>query len=239
METTLTQTQTGRVAFYLLLSIVLTLLLYFVVPYGRLIGYPLVLLSTLAHELGHGLAAVLVGGEFVEFQMHDNGAGVAVTRSSNALQRAAVLAGGLVGPAVVAALGFRFGRQETAAKNTLFVIGVFLMITNIWVVRNLFGFFFVFAASGLCMFIASRASAKVCQFTVLFVSTQLALSVFSRADYLFTERADLGGGSVMLSDVAQMADVLILPYWFWGIVCGGISLSVLYFGIRASLSMDR
>src|SRR5690606_32428044 len=44
-------------------SIVLTVALY-LVPFGQLIGYPLVLLSTLVHEVGHGLAAVLVGGTF-------------------------------------------------------------------------------------------------------------------------------------------------------------------------------
>ncbi|MGB0645564.1 MAG: M50 family metallopeptidase [Bradymonadia bacterium] len=228
--------QANRVAQYLLVSIVITLLLYFVIPYGRLIGYPLVLLSTLAHEMGHGIAAVLVGGQFLEFTMHDNGSGVAVTAATpHPLQRAAVLAGGLIGPAVVAGLGFRLGRREKAAKTTLMIMGIFLFAANIWVVRNLFGFFFVFLAAGMCVFIARKASPTVCQFSLLFVSTQLALSVFSRADYLFTKEANLGGGRSMPSDVSQMADALILPYWFWGCVCGGLSLWVLYNGIRSSL----
>ena len=217
------------------MSVVSTLLLYFLVPFGRVIAYPLVLLSTLAHELGHGLAAILVGGDFERFVMYDNGAGVAMTRSSNGIQRAIILAGGLVGPSVVAALGFRFGRQQETAKRTLMVTGVLLLLTCFMVVRNLFGFFFVSATAGICIMLAIKASASVCQFATLFVSTQLALSVFSRADYLFTREAQIGGGSVMLSDVAQLSEVLWLPYWFWGIVCGGISLAVLYFGIRSSL----
>ena len=69
----MTESQSNRVALFLLLSVIATLLLYFVVPFGRLIAYPLVLLSTLAHELGHGIAAVLVGGDFEQFVMHDNG----------------------------------------------------------------------------------------------------------------------------------------------------------------------
>ena len=59
------------------------------------------------------------------------------------------------------------------------------------------------------------------------MAVQLSLSVFSRADYLFTETAGAGP-----SDVAQMADALFLPYWFWGIVCGAISGLVLLSGIR-------
>lgn len=235
----MTQSQSNRVALLLLLSVVSTLLLYFLIPYGRLIAYPLVLLSTLAHELGHGIAAVLVGGDFERFIMHDNGAGVAMTRSSNGLQRAVILAGGLVGPAVVAALGFRFGRHQETAKRALMVTGILLLIVCLAVVRNLFGFFFCSATAGLCILLARRASPAICQFATLFVSTQLALSVFSRADYLFTEDAHIGKGKVMPSDVAQLADILFLPYWFWGLVCGGISLAVLYYGIRSSFGLSR
>ena len=43
-------------------SAVVTGLLY-VIPFGDVIAYPLLLLSTLVHELGHGIAAILVGGE--------------------------------------------------------------------------------------------------------------------------------------------------------------------------------
>ena len=164
--------------------------------------------------------------------MHDNGSGVAVTAGTpHPVQRAAVLAGGLIGPAVVAGLGL-IRRREKAAKTTLMIMGILLFAANIWVVRNLFGFFFVFLAAGMCVFIARKASPTVCQFSLLFVSTRFALSVFSRADYLFTKEANLGGGRSMPSDVSQMADALILPYWFWGAVCGGLSLWVLYNGIR-------
>ena len=235
----MTESQSNRVALFLLLSIITTLLLYFVVPFGRLIAYPLVLLSTLAHELGHGIAAVLVGGEFERFVMHDNGSGVATTSSSNGFQRAIILAGGLVGPAVVAALGFRFGRHQETAQKTLMITGVALLLVCLVFVRNLFGFFFVSATAGLCMLLAAKARPSVCQFAMLFVSTQLGLSVFSRADYLFTREAEIGGGHVMLSDVAKLSEVLFLPYWFWGIVCGGISLAVLYYGIRSSFGLTR
>ena len=61
--------------------------------------------------------------------------------------------------------------------------------------------------------------------TVMFVSVQLALSVFSRGDYLFTPNA-----GPFPSDVANMATSLFLPYWFWGLVCGGFSLAVLAAG---------
>ena len=55
---------------------------------------------------------------------------------------------------------------------------------------------------------------------------QLSLSVFSRADYLFTREAVTATGTVP-SDVSQIAEALILPYWFWGACCGALSVAVL------------
>ena len=57
-------------------------------------------------------------------------------------------------------------------------------------------------------------------------------SVFARGDYLFTPVAETAGGA-MPSDVGQIAAALVLPYWFWGAVCGGISVLVLGYGVRS------
>jgi len=46
-------------------------------PHGRTLLYPLSLLATCAHELGHGLAALLVGASFESFTLHADGSGLA------------------------------------------------------------------------------------------------------------------------------------------------------------------
>ena len=61
-------------------SVVLTLLLA-VVPFGEIVGYPLFLLSTLAHEMGHGLAALLTGGHFASLELYADGSGDVVPSS--------------------------------------------------------------------------------------------------------------------------------------------------------------
>ena len=51
-----------RAAIALLVSVGLTVGLYALpYPYDRYAGYPLMLLSTLVHELGHGVAGLMVG----------------------------------------------------------------------------------------------------------------------------------------------------------------------------------
>jgi hypothetical protein len=60
----------------------------------------------------------------------------------------------------------------------------------------------------------------------------MALSVFSRADYLFMREAVTAQG-VGLSDTSQIAQALYLPYWFWGALIAGLSIWLLWHGLRA------
>jgi len=214
----------------LLITVAGTLLLY-LIPYGGYVAYPLVLLSTLAHEVGHGVAAVLVGADFQSLKLWADGSGVASWSGRvGRLGQAVVAAGGLVGPAVAAAVGFFLGRDPRHARTGLWIVAVALVILDLWVVRNLFGFAFVAVlAVGLAL-LAARATPVWVQGATVFLAVQLALSVFSRGDYLFVAVAETGMGP-MPSDVAQMAQALWLPYWFWGAVCGLLSLAVVAGGL--------
>jgi hypothetical protein len=216
-------------------SVVLTVAIY-IIPYGDYIGYPLILLSTLAHELGHGIAGVLVGRDFVSLQLYADGSGVASTAGSpSAIRGAFVSAGGLVGPAIVAGGLFALAKKQRVAKLALAFIGLLLIITDVLVVRNLFGFAFIGLTGLTCLYLARDFEAETARFAIVFVATQLALSVFSRGDYLFMEHAQTANG-LMPSDVAQIAQALWLPYWFWGALCGGFSVLVLALGVRNFLN---
>jgi hypothetical protein len=229
----------SRSGLVLIVSIAVTVLLY-VVPYGHVIAYPLMLISTLVHELGHGIAGVMVGGNFQSFEMWSNGAGLAhVVGYDGRFARAFVSAGGLCGPAVAAAVGFVMARGPRRSKWMLGTLGVLLVIADVWIVRSLFGWLFVTLFAAMLLAIAFKASAHFAQMALMFLSVQLSLSVFSRGDYLFTSVANTGAGTFP-SDVANMSDALFLPYWFWGAVCGAFSVLVLAVGgwlfLRAMVS---
>ena len=230
-ETNVTDSVERHGAKFLVSSVVLTILLY-VVPFGGTIGYPLILLSTLAHEMGHGLAALLVGGEFHKFYLHSDASGVAYTSTQGDLAGAFVSAGGLVGPAIVGALFFAMAHR---AKALFFVLGTGLILAEVFVVRNLFGLTFVGAVAVLFLWLSSSAGKGLQQIAAYFVGIQLALSVFSRGDYLFTPTAQTASGT-MPSDVAHMAEALLLPYWVWGALCGAFSLLCLVIGVRTALN---
>jgi hypothetical protein len=218
----------------LALTAVLTLLL-FSIHWLRWLAYPLVLLSTLAHELGHGLSALMVGGSFENLKIWADGSGIATwSGDGGRLGRAAVAAGGLIGPAITAGVLFVFARKPRSARTTLVVLGSMLLLVNLLWVRNLFGFLFVALVAAACLVLGLKTSPAISHFALVFLGVQLALSVFSRADYLFTEVAETSAGP-MPSDTAQIAAALWLPFWFWGALCGAISLAMVFFGIRIYL----
>jgi hypothetical protein len=214
----------------LVVSALVTVALY-AIPEARILSYPLVLLSTLAHELGHGLTAVLVGGQFSSFELYADASGVALTGTGGRLQEVAVLAGGLIGPSIAAVLLFVMGRTPDRARTCLWLIAALLTAALLLVVRNLFGWFFIGGLATFCALVAWRGPELLSQLVIVFGGTQLALSVYSRGDYLFTPVAATSAGD-MPSDVAQLSAALLLPYWFWGALCGAISVAVVLFGVK-------
>jgi hypothetical protein len=214
----------------LLLSAGVTALLY-AWPLGRTLSYPLVLLSTLAHEMGHGVAAIIVGGSFRSFELHPDASGLAMTTANGRFAEAFVAAGGLVGPSIAALIFFVMGKRPGLARFCLGFTGTLLALALLLVVRGGFGWIFIAALALSCLLIAWADSARWSQLVLVFGGTQLALSVYSRGDYLFTPVAHTSQG-LMPSDVAQMSDALLLPYWFWGAACGALSVAVLVFGVR-------
>jgi hypothetical protein len=228
-----------RTRWFLLGSVVLTVALY-LVPYGIFINLPLIWLSTLAHELGHGFTAALLGGNFDRFVMHPDASGVAqwsAPGSFGPIRQAMVAAGGLVGPAVLAAIGFVLARNSKVAKYSL-LAGTFMLVAiAVLVVRNGFGLAFVLTLALIVGVLATRKRPEPAQLGLVFLATQLSMSVFSRGDYLFMEYAETADG-MMPSDVAQMADALIGPYWLWGAMCGLFSVVVLCVGLWVFLRLD-
>lgn len=140
------------------ISLLLTALLY-AVPNGRTLAWPLVLVSTLVHELGHGLTAALLGGSFESLAVYPDASGVAAWRGSfGRVATAAVAGAGLVGPPVAAFLLIVLGRHERRARLLVGVLGAGLLAVTLLLVRNPFGFAFTSLLAAAFILVALRAS---------------------------------------------------------------------------------
>jgi len=212
---------------------VLATLAVWYVPGVRMLGLPLVWLSTAAHEGGHALAAALVGGTVHELQLFANGSGVA--RSSyeaGRLAQATVAAGGLVGPSVMAWILFRAGRSAKGSRMALYAGSLICLVVTLWIGEGAFTWDFLLGLGGLLFLLARKGGEALQHAVVLFLGIQLSLSVFSRGDYLFMAEANMGGGVTMPSDVSHISRALFLPYWFWGALLTLVNLGILWSGWR-------
>lgn len=218
---------------------VLTLaLMYFsYLPVVGLLGRALLLFSTLFHELGHGLAAMLVGGSFEKLEIEWDGSGLTTwTGEVGRLARGFVAAGGLIGPSVAASL--LFWSAKSSDKTFLFInrlFGASLVLLGLLTARSFWALLFTVGLGVLIVTSVGRVSRPALESFVVFVGVQLGLSVFTRADYLFTRWAGPG----MPSDVANMSAALFLPFWFWGLACGSFSVAVLFWGCRCYIDPPK
>ena len=124
-------------AHIILVGVVLVTAGLYLIPQAHSLAFPLILLSTVAHELGHGVAALLVGGNFHSFHMFSDGSGYAqISGEFGGLSKAIVAAGGLVGPAIAAAFCFIGSINASLARIFVSIIGVALVVIEFLYVRN-------------------------------------------------------------------------------------------------------
>jgi hypothetical protein len=141
-----------------------------------------------------------------------------------------VAAAGLVGPALAAFCMLALGRTPRGARTLLGCVGTALVVIALIVARNTFAFVFILIVAAALLAVAMRFD-RGSQLLVVLIAVQLSLAVFSRSDYLFTRTAMTASGPAP-SDVSVMASALFLPYWFWGLACGALSLALLAAGAR-------
>jgi hypothetical protein len=204
------------------------------VPLASLLVRPLVWLSTLAHEGGHGVGAVLVGGTFKSLEIWPDASGVATSSYDASVpgKRALVAAAGLLGPAVVAVLLLWLGLSARLARVGVVVTA--LASLALLSVSTGFATLVVLAFAGACVAVALASSSSqplsLARLFLLVLAVDLALAVFSRADYLFVAEAQTGGGT-MPSDVAQVAMALGGHHLLWGALIGLVSVLLLALGL--------
>jgi hypothetical protein len=200
-------------------------------PYGDLFLYPLTILATYAHEMGHGLSALIAGASFDRLEMFADGSGFA--RWSGEVGRigqAFIAAGGLVGPSIAGASALAVSHRQRLARHVLLALGLLMLVSAVMVVRSLFGLVFVLAFGSLFLVLARVAGGRLAAFTLQLVGVNLCLAIFKDVHYMFSEGGVVGGVRRM-SDSAVIADALLLPYWFWGALTAAFSFAVLALGI--------
>lgn len=188
------------------------------VPFGNYLLYPFTILATWFHEMGHGLTALLLGGDFQKLVLLPNGSGIAFhsgVRFLGGIGNALVSAGGPMGPPIAGAALILASRGVKSTRYGLLILGTLLIVSTLIWVRSLFGLLAVPLLGAGVLTLALNAPPWLQAFTIQFLGVQACISTYHQLDYLFTRQAVINGQPI-LSDSAQIAQNLLLPYWFWG-----------------------
>ncbi len=208
-----------------------TICIVWQLPYGREMLYPFTLLATFAHEMGHGLTALLVGEEFQSLVLHADGSGMAFWQGApGRFATVTVAAGGLLAPSVAGVTVLLLSRSSRYGRLALIASSALVVLSGVLWVRNLFGIAFVVALAGAFALCARYLAGQVAQFALHLVGITLCLSWFTDLNYMFSNIA-LVGGSNQKSDTAIIAQALWLPYWFWGGLIALTSISICVTGL--------
>jgi hypothetical protein len=170
--------------------------------------YPFRLFTTWIHESGHALAAVLVGGSVTSVTIQPDGSGL--TRSlvpAGRISQGIVASAGYLGAAFIGCLLIAATRVERRAHALIGGVGVFMLLTLLFWIRNLFGAVAVVAWAATLLLLARRGLGRAAQFLVGLLAIQVALNAVYdiRVLYLVDGR----------SDAVTMAQLFLLPAWMW------------------------
>lgn len=201
-------------------------------PYFGWVQYPFILLGTWFHEMGHGLTAILVGGDFKYLEIYENGGGVAYYTITDSyipvsIANALVAIGGLLGPAITGSVLIISGKSPKITRIALRVlIGIMILSLILWI-RSFWGMVilisFIVFLTGITFF----KNQKLEVITILFLGLQSVLSTYLQLDYLFTKQFERDG-TVQISDTEAIAVNTIGTYWIWAILIVLISIYLLW-----------
>lgn len=197
-----------------------------------LLGYPFRLLMTIVHELGHGLAAVLTGGEFIRFVVYPNGAGLAFTQGG---WRFVVIPAGYLGVALFGAGLILLGRSFKWSRMALALIGGLMIyfalrygVPTLFAGEMLAGALTIFSGvvfGALILLAAFKAPPGGIVFLLHLLAFQAALTAFS--DLIGLIGLSTRFFDAPENDALSMAQLTYIPALVWALLWAVVALALI------------
>ena len=187
-------------------------------PWAGIILYPFKLFTTWVHECSHAVATLVVGGRVSAITIRPDTSGLTESLiPAGRLSQGIVASAGYLGAAAVGCLLMAATRVEKWAHRILLGLGIFMLITLVVWMRNVFGAVMVLAWGAVLIALARGGVDRAKRFFLSFLAIQVALNAVYDIRVLFL----IGRGQ---SDAATMARLFLLPSWFWA--CAWMLISV-------------
>jgi hypothetical protein len=194
-------------------------------PWGPLLLYPFTLFTTWVHECGHALMAVLVGGSVGSITIQPDTSGL--TRSlvpAGRIAQGLVASAGYLAASLVGCLLMAATRVPRRARPILSGIGLFMLFTLVFWIRNLFGALVVVAWAAALLALARKETGGAPRFVLSLLAVQVALNAVYNIRVLFLVHGP--------SDAQTMARLFLLPAWVWAAAWMILSVVMLAWTLR-------
>ncbi len=210
------------------LGILCALLLVIGLAWDTPLVYPLKILVVFFHELSHGLAAVVTGGEIVRIEISPQIGGLCVTRGGS---RFVTLTAGYLGSLVWGGLILGLAARTRFDRQIAMVLGVLLLGIGLLFIRPLvsFGFGFTALAGVVLVLLGWKASEQINDgmLRTIGLTSVLYAPLDIKSDIL--DRPEVRSDAVMLSELTH------IPSMVWGVIWITIAaIAAAYFLLQAS-----
>lgn len=182
--------------------------------------YPIKLFVVLLHEVSHGIAAIVTGGEVLVIEVNERIGGYCQYRGGN---RLAVASAGYLGSLVwgglilVVASRTAWSRQLGTALSALLIV-----VTMLWI-RNSFGVFYTIgiaiALFVLCRFLPGFLVRVLMQFLGTASCLYVIVDIYEDVIRVYQDG----------SDADTLATLTGIPAMFWGIIWAAIALVMILY----------
>ncbi len=222
--------------------------------------YPISIIGTFVHEMGHGLSAIFTGGHFYWLQIEFFRGGAAITAGGSQLL---ILLGGLLGPAVTGAMLLAVSTRVNHPKWIMavlclyFLVGMFFMIRPILLILTGFSdplldrWSMVYLITILVPLVLLLTTLKFMQFSeraqryyLQFLGVVSCLAGFSSNSYIFMYERLANGG---YSDARMVAGTFwtgpeTVPFvWFmvFASIIAALNIGLVLYGTWLALRPTR
>ncbi len=198
--------------------------------WDNIVLYPLKLLVVFFHEASHGLAALLTGGEIVEMEINHRQGGHLISRGGS---RFIVASAGYLGSLAWGMACYLIAVKTRKDKVALLTLGLIIILTAVFYVRNLFGFGFSILTGGSLMFLGIKASEKI---------NDAVLQIIGLTNMMYVPWdifSDTIERSYLRSDARSIAEEYFGTTMMWGGLWFFISIFMIGAALWMSLEKDK
>jgi len=209
------------------------------IPQLDIVLYPFRLFVSFVHEAGHGLAALLTGGQFHGFEVYSNGAGQAITSGGS---RLIILPAGYLGAALFGAALFYLVNTLPYPRTISRVLGIALIGFSLLFSRFISAEFIVSVApfvgllSGLALFLVGQRANRDVNIVVLNILAVLTAlnAVLDLVQLTQNSGATLGA---LRNDAAAFSDTFTpgVPAAVWAFVWALMAVAMLCVSVWYSI----